>query len=128
MLALERARTAVCEPIVRLSIETPPDSIGAIFAATSRLGGVVGTPSRHHSLAAVNAMLPADRAQDLRRQLPRLTGGEGIIESSFGGYQPVRGLPPTRQRSTVNPLDRDTYLARVARRASGSGTRRDTDN
>jgi ribosomal protection tetracycline resistance protein len=128
MLALERARTAVCEPIVRLSIETPPDSIGAIFAATSRLGGVVGTPSRHRSLAVVNAMLPAARAQDLRRQLPRLTGGEGIIESSFGGYQPVRGLPPTRQRSTVNPLDRDTYLARVARRASGSGTRRDTDD
>ena len=58
--------------------------------------------------------------RDLRRQLPGLTGGEGVVETSFGGHEPVRGLPPTRRRTTVNPLDRDTYLARVARHASGT--------
>jgi len=128
MRALERARTAVCEPIVRVSIEAPADSVGAILAAASRLGGVVGPPSPHGGLAVVNATLAVARAQDLRRQLARLTGGEGVIESNFGGYQPVRGAPPTRRRSTLNPLDRDTYLARVARRASGSGTRPETDD
>jgi ribosomal protection tetracycline resistance protein len=65
---------------------------------------------------------------DLRLRLPGLTGGEGVIESSFSGYQPVRGAPPTRRRSTVNPLDRDTYLARVARGASRAGRLRDTDD
>ena len=63
----------------------------------------------------IEALLPAARAQDLRRQLPGLTGGEGVVETTFGGYQPVRGAPPTRRRTMTNPLDRDTYLARVAR-------------
>jgi len=30
----------------------------------------------------------------------------------------VRGAPPTRRRTMANPLNRDTYLAGVARRAS----------
>ena len=45
MLALERASTVVCEPIMRVDIEIPTDTVGAILAAASRLGGVVGTPS-----------------------------------------------------------------------------------
>jgi ribosomal protection tetracycline resistance protein len=40
--------------------------------------------------------LPAARADDLQRQLPGLTGGEGVLESSFAGYQPVSGDQPTR--------------------------------
>jgi len=116
MLALERARTQVCEPIVRVEIEIPADTVGAVLAATSRLGGVVETPSLRRSLSVIEALLPAARAQDLRRQLPGLTGGEGVVETSFGGYEPVRGAPPTRRRTMTNPLNRDTYLERVARR------------
>jgi ribosomal protection tetracycline resistance protein len=67
-------------------------------------------------LSVIEAVLPAARTQDLRRQLPGLTGGEGVVETNFGGYRPVRGAPPTRPRLMVNPLDRDTYLARSARR------------
>jgi hypothetical protein len=26
---------------------------------------------------------------DLQRQLPGLSGGEGVAETSFGGYQPI---------------------------------------
>ncbi|HEV3226752.1 MAG TPA: translation factor GTPase family protein [Acidimicrobiales bacterium] len=115
MLALERARTVVCEPIVRVEIEVPAEAVGAVLAAVSRLGGGVGTPSARGNLSVITASLPAARAQDIRRELPGLTGGEGVGETSFGGYQPVRGAPPTRRRTTVNPLERHTYLARVAR-------------
>ena len=118
MLALERARTVVCEPIMRVDIELSTDAVGAMLAAVSRLGGVVGTPSPRGNLSVIEALLPASRAQDLRRQLPGLTGGEGVVETSFGGYQRVRGAPPTRRRTMANPLNRDTYLAGVARRAS----------
>src|SRR5207247_6752802 len=36
MQALERAGTAVCEPIVRASIEAPPEPVGAVLAAVAR--------------------------------------------------------------------------------------------
>jgi len=79
---------------------------------------VVGTPSLCGDLALVETVLPAARAQDLQRQIPGLTGGEGVAETSFGGYQPVNGPPPTRRRPTANPLNRDEYMLQIAGRAA----------
>ncbi|MEP6660268.1 MAG: translation factor GTPase family protein [Acidimicrobiales bacterium] len=116
MLALQRARTVVCEPIVRAEIEMPSNSLGGILAALSRLGGVVGGPSVRGNLAVIDVVLPAARAQDVRRQMPGLTGGEGVVETIFGGYQPVHGASPTRRRTMPNPLNRDVYLAGLRKR------------
>jgi len=44
-----------------------------------------------------------------------LTGGEGVLETEFAGFQPVTGDPPTRKRSRPDPRDLDAYLARVGR-------------
>jgi ribosomal protection tetracycline resistance protein len=55
--------------------------------------------------------LTASRLQDLRRQLPGLTGGEGVLDAEFAGYQPVAGEPPTRKRMTPDPRNLDEYLA-----------------
>ena len=102
--ALERARTVVCEPILRVNVEVPADAVGLVQAAWARLGGVVGTPRPSGHLVVIEGVLPAARTQDLRRQLPGLTGGEGVAETSFSGYEPVRGAPPTRQpRSSERP-------------------------
>jgi ribosomal protection tetracycline resistance protein len=116
MRALDHAGTAVCEPVVRVQIEVPSDAVGPILAAVSRLGVVVRTPSPRRSLTVIEARLPAAAVQQLRRQLPGLSAGQGIVEASFDGYEPVRGSPPTRGRTTPNPLDRATYLARVGQR------------
>ena len=110
MLALERARTVVCEPMTRVRIEVPPDTVGAVLAAVGRLGEVVAAPSPLRDLSVIEVSLPAARVQDLRRQLPGLTGGEGVVETSFGGYEPVRGAAPTRRRTMLNPLDRKNYF------------------
>jgi ribosomal protection tetracycline resistance protein len=59
----------------------------------------------------------AARAQDLTRQLPGLTSGEGVIETSFGGYRPLRSVPPVRPRTMPDPLRREEYLLRLTRRA-----------
>jgi ribosomal protection tetracycline resistance protein len=117
MIALRQAGTVVCEPMVRVSLEIPADAVGAILAAVARLGAVAVTPSRRADLAVVEVILPAARAQDLTRQLPGLTSGEGVIETSFGGYRPVRGAPPARPRTMPNPLNREEYLLRLAGRA-----------
>jgi ribosomal protection tetracycline resistance protein len=95
--ALERARTVVCEPIVRVNIETPANAVGAVLASVARLGGVLGPPSLLGELSTIETVMPAARAHDLQRQLPALTGGEGVLESEFCGYQPVSGTAPFRR-------------------------------
>jgi ribosomal protection tetracycline resistance protein len=90
--ALERAGTVLCEPIVRARIEAPPETIGAVMAALARIGAsTVETPSLRGTLATVEAVLPAGRAPELRRQLPALTGGEGVLDTTFAGHRPVSG-------------------------------------
>jgi ribosomal protection tetracycline resistance protein len=119
MRALERAGTEVCEPMVRVSLEIPRDTVGAVLRVLARLGAVAQMPSLQAELSTIATMLPAARVQDLQRQLPALTGGEGVLESDFGGYQPVNGAAPTRRRTTANPLNREEYLMHLARRVSG---------
>jgi len=51
-----------------------------------------------------------------RQHRPGLTRGEGVLESEFHRYAPVRGTPPIRPRSDHNPLDRKEYLLHVVRR------------
>jgi ribosomal protection tetracycline resistance protein len=97
--ALERAGTIVCEPIVHLGVEVPTSAIGSVIAALSRLGAAVETPSLQRDLALIETVLPAARAQDFQRELPGLTGGEGVLDSSFAGYQPVSGEAPVRRES-----------------------------
>jgi ribosomal protection tetracycline resistance protein len=97
MQALERARTVVCEPIVRATVEIPTGAVGAVMAALARLDAAVEPPSLSGQLSMIETVLPAARAQDIQRQLPGLTGGEGVLDSSFAGYKPVSGHQPTRQ-------------------------------
>jgi ribosomal protection tetracycline resistance protein len=98
MQALERGGSTVCEPVFRISAEVPTEAIGAVLAALGRLGAGAGAPAQRGELSALETVLPASSVQDLRRQLPGLTGGEGVIESEFAGYQPATGDPPTRRR------------------------------
>ncbi len=94
--ALEDAGTVVCEPFDRVGLELPATAMGSVTAALARLGASVEAPSLAGKLATLEAVLPAARAQDLQRQLPGLTGGEGVLESRFAGYRPVVGDQPTR--------------------------------
>jgi len=117
MQALADAGTAVCEPVLRVTLEIPTETIGAVLALVGRLGAAAQTQSLQGQLATIETVLPATRAQDLQRQLPALTVGEGVLESEFAGYQPVAGPPPTRRRTRANPLNRQEYLLHLAQRA-----------
>ena len=115
MQALERAGSVVCEPVFRIAAEVPTESIGSMLAAVGRLGAGAATPSTRGELSVLKATLPASRVQELRRQLPGLTGGEGVLDAEFAGYQPVTGEPPTRKRLTPDPRNLQEYLAQVGR-------------
>ena len=111
MQALEKSGSVVCEPVFRISAELPGAAAGSVLAALGRLGAAPATPSPRGELSVLETALPASRVQELRRQLPGLTGGEGVLESELAGYQPVAGEPPIRKRTTPNPLNLDEYLA-----------------
>jgi ribosomal protection tetracycline resistance protein len=105
--ALDRARTVVCEPVLRVSLEVPTESTPALQRLLGRWGAEIADQSSRGDLATLEARLPAARLHELQRQLPDLTGGEGVLESRFDGYQPVHGRAPwrggrgSRARSTV---------------------------
>ena len=95
--ALEQAGSAVCEPMVRATLEIPADAIGAVMPALSKLGAAVETSSPRGDLTLVETVIPVVRANDLQRRIPGLTRGEGVVESAFAGYRPVIGDQPRRQ-------------------------------
>ena len=94
--AVKRAGTTVCEPMLRTRAEIPIALIGPLTATIARLGGTVEDTSLDGDVAVLEGELPAGRLHELQRQLPDLTGGEGVLDSSFSGYRPVDGPPPKR--------------------------------
>ena len=96
MRAIRQAGTVVCEPMAHVRLEIPAERMGGVLSALTRLGAAVEAPRLQGDLSVVETLLASARVHDMQRQLPGLTGGEGVLEASFGGYQPVRGSFPSR--------------------------------
>ena len=120
MDALRQAGTQVHEPIHRFHLEIPADTLGVVVPMLGRLGAVPQTSAIQGGSALLDGEVPAARVHDLEQQLPALTRGEGVAESAFDHYRPVRGTPPTRPRTDRNPLNRKEYLLQVQRRVATS--------
>ena len=118
MAALRRAGTTVCEPMHRFALEIPPDTVGATAAALAALRGVPLRTDRRSAATVLEGEIPAARVHELTRRLPSLTRGEGVLESAFDRYEPVRGAPPIRPRTDDDPLDRTEYIRRVLRQGT----------
>ncbi len=116
MNALQQAGTTVYEPIHRFHLEIPPDTLGSVVPVLAGLGAVPQSAAMRGSSYVLEGEIPAARVHALRQQLPALTRGEGVLESAFEHYQPVRGTIPTRPRTDHNPLNRKEYLLHVMRR------------
>jgi ribosomal protection tetracycline resistance protein len=117
MSALQQGGTRVHEPVLRFCLEMPADLFGAILPVLVKLTATPQTPVIRGSLCVLEGEIPVARVRELDQQLPALTRGEGVLETTFGRYQPVRGPVPVRPRSDRNPLNRQEYLLRVARRS-----------
>ncbi len=118
MRALARAGTVVCEPMLRVRIDVPAVSLGAALAAAARLGGSAEPPLVEGGMATLWTTFPAARVQELQRQLVSVTHGEGVMETSFAGHEPVSGDPPRRDRTRADPLNLEAYVRSQARGAA----------
>jgi ribosomal protection tetracycline resistance protein len=116
LTALERAGTWVCEPLADLTLEVPSSAAPGVVSTLGRLGGRVTGQFSANGLSTVAAVLPVARVRSMQNQLPGLSMGEGVLETRFGGYQPIGSDPPQRPRTSPSPLDRDAWLASLAKR------------
>ena len=64
------------------------------MAAARRLDATLEQPSTEDATATLEGALAAARLSGLQRQLPGLTRGEGVLESSFAGYRPAVSAVP----------------------------------
>jgi len=119
MAALARAGTRVYEPIHRFRLELPATALGPLWPALARLRAVPDAPDVGGETCVLEGDVPAARVHELTQRLPELTGGEGVLESAFDRYEPVRGPVPSRPRTDHDPLNREEYLLRVLRRVPG---------
>jgi ribosomal protection tetracycline resistance protein len=113
--ALRHAGTQVCEPLDELELEIPDDTFGAVCGALINARATIGAISRDGATQRIVCQIPSAELRAIEQQLPGLTHGDGGWVSSFTGYVPVTGEPPTRPRVGPNPLNRAHYLAEVAR-------------
>jgi ribosomal protection tetracycline resistance protein len=96
MDALKRAGTVVCEPIHHFRLEAPADTLSALLPALAKLHAIPAVSATSNSVCILEGDIPVTHVHALQQQLPPLTRGEGILESSFDHYQPVRGPGPDR--------------------------------
>jgi ribosomal protection tetracycline resistance protein len=94
--AVAVAGTVVCEPLARLTLDVPTWSLGPVLRELSRLGAALEDQLPRGDEMVVIAVLTAAAGQRLHQLLPKLTGGEGVLEPAFAGYRAVRGRPPRR--------------------------------
>jgi len=113
--ALDRAGTWVCEPLADVSLEMPAATGPAVLAALGRLGGRVRGQFTINDVTRAQAVLPVAEVRALQAQLPGLSMGEGVLENRPDGYQPIGDNPPSRPRSRISPLDREAWLASLAK-------------
>jgi len=116
MTALQQSGTTVYEPMHRFELEIPTDTVRAVLAALSRLRAIPQVPALGTETSVLEGEIPAAAVYELEQQLPALTRGEGVLESSFERHQPVTGPIPDRPRTDHDPLNRRDYLLHVLRR------------
>jgi ribosomal protection tetracycline resistance protein len=109
MRALRRAGTEVLEPMHRFQLEIPADTLGSVLPVVAALGGVPPAPAVRGATCTIDGEIPAVHVHELRRRLPSLTRGEGLLESTFDGYQPASNarLRNARGRPSESPMSQN---------------------
>src|SRR5215212_5557855 len=115
MRALHDAGTEVREPVEELELEIPEDSFSAVCGALLNARDTIRNVSREDVSQHIICEIPTSELRALEQSLPGLTHGDAEWISRFAGYVPVTGEVPTRARIGPNPLNRDHYLAEMAR-------------
>ena len=116
--AIRQAGTIVCEPMTAMRVDSPVEAGRGITSVILSTGGRVLGQHSTDTRTTIVALVQAGRVHEVQARIPGLTGGEGVLESSFAGYHPVTSdPPPSRRRTRADPFNRTAYLAALGRHA-----------
>ncbi|WP_020393203.1 elongation factor G [Kribbella catacumbae] len=110
MQALQQADTRVHEPVNTFELELPPDAVSPVLGKLAEAAAIVDDTTIGVDQAQLTGRIPVGRVHAFEAQLPGLTHGEGVLLTTFDGYHPLPGTPPTRPRTDGNPLNQKEYL------------------
>ena len=98
--AIQKARPKVLEPIAKVHIIAPNDSMGDITGNLSSLRGrISGNTALPGNRVDIAGEVPISEMGDFQSKLKSLTGGEGAFTMEFSHYEEV---PPQTQKQLIN--------------------------
>lgn len=86
----------LCEPMEKLVIDVPDNCVGSIMEDMGKRQGELVTMSPIGSRIKLNFIIPARGLLGYRCDFMTDTKGEGIMNTVFYGYEPMKGNMPTR--------------------------------
>jgi elongation factor G len=88
--AFEKAKPTLLEPLAKLDITVPSDSVGDITSdLTSRRGRIGGTDMLAGGQSTISAIVPLSELDNYAGQLKSVTAGQGTFAMEFSHYEPV---------------------------------------
>ncbi|HOO22800.1 MAG TPA: GTP-binding protein, partial [Clostridia bacterium] len=85
-----------CEPIERLFVDVPNNCVGAIMESMGKRQGELIDMAPNEIRTKLEFKIPARGLIGYRGDFMTQTKGEGIMNSVFEGYEPVKGAMPSR--------------------------------
>ncbi|WP_136604576.1 GTP-binding protein [Paenibacillus dokdonensis] len=114
MNGLASTGTTLLEPMLHFRITVPEEFGGKILSELILMRAEFEAPSIMHGRCMIEGIIPAATSLEYPVRLRSMTGGRGVMASSFSGYQEC---PPDvhtkRKRHGVNPLDQSKYILSV---------------
>lgn len=86
----------LCEPMERLVIDVPDSCVGSVMENMGKRQGELLTMTPQGSRIRLEFIIPGRGLLGYRSDFMTETRGEGIMNSIFNGYEPVKGNMPRR--------------------------------
>ncbi|MFH1098998.1 MAG: translational GTPase TypA [Candidatus Uhrbacteria bacterium] len=110
-----------CEPIERVTIETPDIYAGAIIEEIGQRRGEMKDMRSEHGTTALEFTVPTRGLIGFRNTFLTKTKGLGIMHSILDGYEPWRGTFDTHQHGSLVAFESGTSCGYGLANAQGRG-------
>jgi ribosomal protection tetracycline resistance protein len=91
--AVENAGTTVCEPIDRVSVEFPSETMPEVLKVLGRYGAIAETTTLSSELAVVRGAVRTGSIDALRNELTSAAHGLAVLDARLDHYAPIRRQP-----------------------------------
>ena len=111
----------VCEPIERLFVDVPVECVGTVMENMGKRQGELINMTPMNSRIKLEFIIPERGLLGYRSDFLTETRGEGIMNSIFEGYQPLKGAMPRRQYGALVAFETGEAVTYGLYNAQGRG-------